>query len=315
MELNLIYNKLIGIGNVDSNVFLAEKVPGNKHKIRLAIDNNKNPILLIPEREFKDNHFSDFNYKLNYLEIKSNQICKINDFTSLEEELDVRFSTIKLIDGDFRMNDYFLRALDGLIIQLNIEFSHLTMKKEIEVLIELFSKRKSVDLKVVVGLWGEMFFINQSLNKSETLNAWHNDVYSQFDFSYPNNKYFEVKTTLDPNRIHDFSNRQIENYKELDVEIASIQTELSVSGRTLKDLWDSITNDLKDLDLKDKINRIITNTLKSDFQALYEYKFDYAFAESSLKYFNTKEIPSINESLHHSIRKVSLKIDLDLINS
>ena len=38
MELNLIYNKLIGIGNVDSNVFLAEKVPGNKHKIRLAID-------------------------------------------------------------------------------------------------------------------------------------------------------------------------------------------------------------------------------------------------------------------------------------
>ena len=315
MELSHIYNKLIGLGNDDSSIFIAEKIPGYNHNIRLAIDDNKCPILLIPEKEFEDTHFSEFNYKLNYLEIKSNRICKINDSTGLESELEMRFSTIRLIEGDFRMIDYFLRALEGLIIQINKEFSFLTLKKEIEVLIGLFSKRKSVDLIVVIGLWGELFFINQSSNINETLNAWHNDEFGQFDFSYPNNKYVEIKTTLGPHRIHDFSKRQIENYKELNVEVASIQTELSNSGKSLKDLWDSITREINDLDLKEKINRVITNTLKSDFQALYEYRFDYAFAIASLKHFNTKEIPSINGSLHHSIRKISLKIDLDLINT
>ena len=315
MNLNLLYNKLIGVRNEDSTLFLADKIEGDKNNIRLALDSNKNPILLIPEKEIKDAHYSYSNYKLNYLEIKSNQTCRISDFSSSEEELEMLFSTIKLVYGDFRMIDYFLRALEGLIIQLNKEFSYKTLKKEIEVLIGLFSKRKSVDFKIVIGLWGELFFINQSSNIIEVLNAWHDNENGLFDFSFKENKYVEVKTTLDPHRLHIFSNKQIENYKELDVKIVSIQTELSGSGKSIKDLWDSINCEIKDLVLKDKIQKIITKTLKSDIQALYEYKFDNGYAKSSLKYFNTKEIPSINEKFHHSIRKISLKIDLDLINS
>ena len=67
------------------------------------------------------------------------------------------------------------------------------------------------------------------------------------------------------------------------------------------------------IDLKDKLQSLISATLKSDYQALFDYKFDIGYAESSLKYFNTDDIPSINDELHQCIRKVSLKIDLDLI--
>ena len=69
------------------------------------------------------------------------------------------------------MIDYFLRALEGLIIHLARDFTLINLKKEIEILLELFSKRKSIDLNVIVGLWGELFFINQSSNVSKTLSG------------------------------------------------------------------------------------------------------------------------------------------------
>ena len=312
MELNDIYNNLLGRENKSESIFLAQKI-NNKHNIRLAIDVDKNPILLIPENDFEDKLISDSNYKLNYLEIRFNQICQINDLSDSQGVIENSFSTIKLIGGNYRMIDYFLRAIEGLIIHLNREFTFTNFKKEIQILIELFSKRKSVDLKVVVGLWGELFYINQSSNISKTLDSWHNSENNRFDFSLSENEYLEVKKTIDTNRIHTFSNKQIENYKNLNVEVVSIQTELTNTGKSLKDLWDSIDSKIDNVDLKDKLQTLIATTLKSDFQALYDYKFDFGFAESSLKYFNTKDIPSINDDLHQSIRKISLKIDLDMI--
>ena len=315
MELNKIFNNLLSKGNTSNSVFLADKISNSKNNIRLGIDSNKNPVLLIPEESFKEVLISGSNYKLNYLEIKFNQLCRINDLSDPNDEAEIKFSTIKLTEGNFRMIDYFLRALEGLVIQLNKDFTSVSLKKEIEILIELFSKQKSVDFKIVVGLWGELFFINQSSNITLSLEAWHNQENNRFDFSFADNEYLEIKTTLGDNRLHSFSSRQIENYQDLNVEVVSIQTELSSTGKSLKDLWDSMNNRIENPELKDKLQTLISKTLKSDFQALYDYKFDIGYAESSLKHFNTKDIPSINENLHHSIRKISLTIDLDLINS
>lgn len=313
MELNKIYNKLLSLENDSDSVFIARKIDDNKNGVRLAIDIDKNPTLLIPEENFEENEFSMSNYKLNYLEINFNQLCRINDISENENIIETKFSTIKLISGNFKMIDYFLRALEGLIIHLARDFTLINLKKEIEILLELFSKRKSIDLNVIVGLWGELFFINQSSNVSKTLEAWHNSENNRFDFSLSENEYLEIKTTLDSNRLHTFSNKQIKNYKNLDVKVVSIQTEITSTGKSLKDLWDSIKVNVDSIDLKDKLQSLISATLKSDYQALFDYKFDIGYAESSLKYFNTDDIPSINDELHQCIRKVSLKIDLDLI--
>ena len=127
-----------------------------------------------------------------------------------------------------------------------------------------------------------MFFINESSNIQSSLEAWHNEENNRFDFSLADNQYLEIKTTLSPNRLHTFSNKQIKNYKDLNVEVVSIQTELTGTGKSLKDLWDSINNSIEDLELKNKLQSLIFKTLKSDLDALYEYKFDTGFAKSSL---------------------------------
>ena len=75
MELNDIFNNLLSRDNDSDAVFLAEKINNTKNGIRLAIDSDKNPILLIPEENFEETVLSDSNYKLNYLEIKFNQLC------------------------------------------------------------------------------------------------------------------------------------------------------------------------------------------------------------------------------------------------
>ena len=96
MELNEIYIKLINKGNEDNSIFLAEKINNNKYDIRLGIDSNKNPILLIPEEGFEKTNLSESNYKLNFLEIKFNQFCKINDFSNKNEELKLNFQLLNL---------------------------------------------------------------------------------------------------------------------------------------------------------------------------------------------------------------------------
>tara|TARA_B110000503_G_scaffold143622_1_gene246412 strand:- start:563 stop:1507 length:945 start_codon:yes stop_codon:yes gene_type:complete len=314
MNLREIFNKLLAKGNNSKSVLFAEKI-GETGEIRLAIDTDKNPILLIQEESFNETSFSSSNYKLNFLEIQFNQLCKINESPDSDSDIEIRFSTIKLVGGNSRMIDYFLRSLEGLIIQLNRDFTVITLKKELENLIQLFSRQKSIDPKIALGLWGELFFINHSDDISISLEAWHNKENNRFDFYYSNNKCIEVKTTIDNKRVHTFSSKQIENYKYLNVEIASIQTESSSNGTSLKELWDFINSKTDELELKDKLRTHISNTLKSDFQALYDYKFDFGLAKSSLKYFNTKAFPTLNEEIHHSIQKISLTIDLDLINS
>ena len=81
MELNKIYNKLLSLENDSHSVFIARKIDDNKNGVRLAIDIDKNPTLLIPEENFEENEFSMSNYKLNYLEINFNQLCRINDIS------------------------------------------------------------------------------------------------------------------------------------------------------------------------------------------------------------------------------------------
>ena len=308
-----IFNKLRLKENNSKSVLISEKITDSGN-IRLAIDLDENPILLVQENSFNDSSYSSSSYKLNFLEIKFNQLCKLDEFNSLDTNLELRFSTIKLINGNLRMIDYFLRSLEGVIIQLNKDFTFVTLKKELDNLIQLFSRQKSIDPKIALGLWGELFFINETNNLHKSLKAWHDSENNRFDF-YLNGRCFEVKSTTDYKRIHTFSSKQIKNYKHLEVEIVSIQTESISNGTSIKELWDSINSRTNDENLRDKLRKTITSTLKGDFQALYDYKFDYGLAKSSLKYFDSKSFPSIKEETHHSIQKISITFDLDLINS
>lgn len=312
MILKELYKYLVLEGHNSSSIYIAKPIE-SELGLKLAIDNLHSPVLLIPEDKFQDSNLSKSNYRLNYLEILFNQNCLVRELEQDVNKSVTRFTTIRLIDGSTRMIDYFLSLLEVLIGKIISKPNFILLNEEIKILVDLFSVQKPIDSKVVLGLWGELFYIKQSKSIAESVKAWHADETNIFDFTFLNNKSIEVKTTTQSHRIHEFSQKQIEKYKSFDVEIASIITESSSFGVSLKELWDEIDMELEEVELKSKLTMLISTTLKSDFQALYDYRYNLEFANSSIKHINTMLIPTITEELHPSIRNVRLSIELDSI--
>lgn len=312
MELIEIYKNLVIDGHTSSSTYLAKPIE-SKLGLKLAIDSLYSPVLLIPEDNFEDSNLSKSNYRLNYLEILFNQNCSLRELGETENKSVKRFTTIRLVDGNSRMIEYYLSLLEVLVSKIESNPKFTLLNDEIKVLIDLFSVQKPIDKSVVLGLWGELFFIKQSKDISESVKAWHIDETNIFDFTFSNNKCIEVKTTTKSQRVHEFSQKQIEEYKSFDVEIASIITESSSYGVSVKELWDEISRELLEIDLKSKLTTLISTTLKSDFQSLYDYKYNIELATSTIKFVNTDLIPTITEELHPSIRNIKLSIELDSI--
>jgi len=312
MNLLVIYKNLIIEGHTSSSTYLAKPIDFDLD-LKLGIDSSNNPVLLISEDNFEDSDLSNSNYKLNYLEILFNQDCSLSELGKNGNKSNKRFTTIRLIDGNSRMIEYFLSLLEVLISKLVSNPTFTLLNDEIKVLIDLFSVQKPIGNNVVLGLWGELFFIKQSQDITEAVKAWHSNETNIFDFTFSNNNCIEIKTTTKSQRLHEFSHKQIEKYKSFDVEIASIITQPSSFGVSIKELWDEISEQLLELDLKSKLTRLISTTLKSDFQALYDYKYNLELANSTIKYINTNLIPSVTEELHPSIRNIKLSIELDSI--
>ena len=62
-----------------------------------------------------------------------------------------------------------------------------------------------------------------------------------------------------------------------------------------------ILPNLRDIDLESKLTKTISQTLNNDFQSLY-YKFSVDLAKSSIEFYNTKDMPKINEMLHQVLQ-------------
>ena len=313
MNLSKLFKRLHLEEHKSNVTFLGEQLESDL-EIKLAIDHNKNPVILISNDNFNDTIISKSNYRLNYLEVLFNQNCSLFEVGEVSSTKELKsFTIIKLIGGNARMIGYYLNLMELLIFKLEIKPSIKLLNEEIGILIDLFSVQKAVDKSVALGLWGELYYINQSKNVSESVRAWHNDIENTFDFTFRDNNSLEIKTTNKTERVHEFSQNQINNYNTFNVEIASIMTQPSSFGVSIKDLWNEISDQLVEFELKSKLTKLISLTIKSDFQALYDYKYNIELANSTIKYFNTNKIPKITEDLHPSIRKIKMQIDLDSI--
>lgn len=83
------------------------------------------------------------------------------------------------------------------------------------------------------GLWGELFLMKTFGGYDLWTKHWHSDPLNIFDFSMTN-KRIEVKTTINPERIHQFSHSQL--FSDDDVKIVSIMLRIDDSGTTLRTL-------------------------------------------------------------------------------
>jgi hypothetical protein len=142
----------------------------------------------------------------------------------------------------------------------------------------------------VIGLMGEMVFINSSTEKNSVIESWHVKPDNNYDFSVDNRR-IEVKTSTGTKRIHNFSSTQLPVKDNQGLRFVSINLPQVSVGQSLAHLYSLICKEV-DTDKKDKLYTLICKTLKLPPELVILPQFDLESALNSLKYYLPEQIPT-----------------------
>lgn len=311
MNLRKVYDRILSeVNQPEEGVFFTEVI-STVVPLRIGVDQMKNPAILLPES--KDDLIKAKNYKLKNIEVKYHQSCRFVD-NNLGKESNHHFSYIKLVNADSNLLDYFLVIMQSFVEKVEKNYNSKNISLAIDHIIDLFSKQYSVGLDVVLGLWGELFFIYSNQDIPNCIKAWHNQTNSLFDFTFNEKTCFEIKTTLRSKRVHYFAYNQLKNYFSFETHIFSIMTESSDLGVSIKELWKMIEDNLDESELRVKLADVISSTLKNDLSALEDFKFNLELADSTATIINSNDIPVVLPEFHGCVENVKFEINLDKIN-
>jgi len=142
----------------------------------------------------------------------------------------------------------------------------------------------------VTGLLGELLVILSSPNKEKAVEAWHSSIDAAFDFSW-NSKRLEVKATMTPERVHNFSSNQVPGPAGVDLQIASVKLHKTEVGQTLGDIVEYVIAGLPD-DLAAKVTEICTETIKVPIFSVLEPVIDYPVSMQTIVFYDGSDIPT-----------------------
>jgi hypothetical protein len=166
-----------------------------------------------------------------------------------------------------------------------------------------------IDKSSELGLYGEMFFIAQSVDMDKLIEGWHNNPKDTFDFIVYG-KNIEIKTTSKISREHSFSNTQISEESIQDTYIASIFATAADEGlgETISALYNKINRSLAKAENKVKLKSIIIETLGVSPDLLNKQGFNAEAKDIDL--YEACDIPKIaieHRAITHVKWTVSLK--------
>ena len=309
IDLKKIYDKLPLPQKPSSNSFSAKAIKGFENH-RIAKNFNDNPSLLIFISESNQNFFVA-NQNLFNINVTHNVKCEIETGNIVSQNY---FSVVSYIGQNDDVKDVFLKTCQVLIKSLGQTPSNKRIKQTVDKFIELFKAIKEPPRKSIQGLWSELFLIEQSNFPEKVILGWHSIPEEKFDFSFDKLR-IEVKSSATELRTHHFSSAQLNPINNTEIIIASILVNISVSGLSIVDLMNKISDRLTNYTKqKEKLYLLTYSTLGVDFEKVNEIKFNYGLAKESLRFYMSEDIPRIETS--NIPKEVSnVRFSSNLINS
>lgn len=289
----------------DSESFAIAALPSIKNH-KLGISLSRQPMFFIQCDERTKSKSLDTN--LEFITVQFNRQCQlINGVGKIEEGV---YTIISLkTDSDY-LQEYFLKIVYLLVINLSEQPLLKDLKIEIEKLINLFTKFSKPALETIQGLWAELLIIEQSKDPKYLVQSWHNSSSDKYDFNDGNDK-IEVKSTAQSRRVHSFSLEQLIPNSKSKLIVSSILTIETGTGTSVFDLVELIESKLKDPNLIYRINEMVASTLGKDFEKAFDIYFDYKFSVDSIRHYESVDIPTINTKCIPS-NTMNVRFDCDL---
>lgn len=285
--------------------FNIASIPSIKHH-KIGISANGQPIFFIKCDNSAKTKSLDSN--LEFISVQFNRECQL--FSDKEKIAEGLYTVICLKTDSIDLQTYFLEIVFIVLAKLSDTPKLIEVKIEVEKLINLFSKFSKPPIKTVQGLWAELLVIEQAKNPDYLIQSWHNLAADKFDFNDGTDK-IEVKSTTKSRRIHNFSIEQLNPNKHSDLLIASVFTVETGIGKNIFDMIKLIENKLIDKNLYFRINEIVAETLRSNFEKSFDMFYDYQLAADTLQYYESENISKIDiNSISKSITNVRFDSDL-----
>lgn len=255
----------------------------------IGVSDKRTPMVLINCNI--DNSPNDI--ELKYIEVLYNKKCKIIDNN---EKSELTCTILELNDENYDFQSYFLEVIDLILKRLPSNPTSSQINDEILKIIKLFSCTTYPALKTVQGLWAEMLVIEQSKDPDYLIRSWHSKTTSKYDFNNGEDK-IEVKSTATNSRTHIFALEQLIANENSNLIIASVITVQTGIGKSILDLRDSIFSRVTSIDTQVLFDSIVFATLGNEIDKCIDFIFDYQLAVDELKFYNSIDIPKINNDL------------------
>jgi len=156
-------------------------------------------------------------------------------------------------------------------------------------LLEMFRRTSPVSTDLVIGLWGELLAIDTAIDRAAYVRGWHNKSSETFDFDLDGSRV-EVKTSLKPDRSHEFSLGQVRPARETDF-VLSLHIRRATAGLHVLALARRIADKLP-IPERDRLWRIILETLGPELEGVDDHCFDEAFARDAMRLYLAADIPA-----------------------
>lgn len=306
MNLIELYDSLSFPDGGNENTLNAIPIPEHS-SFRIAINVEGYPILLLSVVNTVKGSLLK-NFRLKYLQLEHNIECKIFENGKVSSEA---FTVITFLSIERTLQEYFLRISETLIKSLNSKPTPEQVLASLNKFVEVFRCLSDTPTSSVHGLWTELFLIESCSNPKMLLNYWHNYPEEKFDFNSGVEK-IEVKSSSNFKRIHTFSSEQLNPPLGSRVLIASIFVRQHINGKSILHLIESITNKIqRDIDLTEKLNKIIFKTLGNTLEQSIKIKFDYDIAKDSLQFYNHETVSKIDKiNIPQEVNEVKFNSDL-----
>lgn len=240
--------------------------------------------------------------------------------------LKVEFSRkykLALKDGDVREGSYhgilcmsdeqkdrevFVSIIDSMLKSsplLNTESINLLFQS----LVSLFSVKPTQDFASERrGLWAELFFMAQNGGIAQWAASWHSEPTRIFDFSSKNRR-IEIKCTIRPERIHEFSHSQLISLPNQETVIVSYLLQEDDQGKSLRALIDDVRSQLAGSPYLIKLEKAVRRAGMHEPEEEGP-RFNESYANQHAAWFRSTEVPRFTTNEPQGVTGTHYKSDL-----
>lgn len=223
------------------------------------------------------------------------------------------FTVMRCRSTDHEIIRYFLSVCQTIIHVVGDAPNREKLASSVHRLAAIFQKLQSPAVRPVYGLFGELYLIARSGSPSTAVRAWRVNDPARFDFAEGNVR-LDVKATSGRVRAHSFSYDQCNPPPDTVAVVASLFTERSPGGISIRALIEQIeTRVAAHADLVLKLHEVVTSTLGTGLAEAFPMAFDEKLAQSSLRFYDLRAVPAIRGDLPAGVSDVHFRSDLSAL--